>query len=589
MTARTLTISRTGIDPKPLLVTGAPEMAPNLSSTTLVVDAETDQVIVVVGRLPAELLGAYRRAALAYPPHTTVRGAGIRNESRTFGYVARNGILRRTACRVCGGSIDAPLEHALLAGTAGTLFGLLSELVPEQAEHDAALVLPEVSHEWRMHPDAPWTSGVLNFTSPLPYHFDRNNFDAWSAMVVLRRNISGGHLSIPEFGLVVECRDGDVVMFNGNRLLHGVTPMRKTKPDGYRLTAVYYPVKRMANCLPGGGVELARGRVSRSTAEDDMLTRGPLSPRQARPLTEVMAADTPDEEHLADLLEFARVEVTAADIEPWAEMLRALLKNGDVTEDEALWLVKLYNAYDSLGSAWSVFRRWPTPYDWHRAADAASARQYPCTQERRNLRGGKVLLHLASYVQHLGGTMTQAEWLSRPFRCDSPESDWLRLTAHVRDVWGVGRQTAFEWAEFAVKVAGLPASAPDADLWESSGPRRSLERLYGGGDVAGPEWLDARAEECRAFLADGGVPLPWVDFETVICDYNVMRDGRYYPGRHLAALKEEIEVDCPEADRPMLLAAFRSFVPEPWASIAPGIDKTKMPVYRDTGTMVSAP
>lgn len=263
---------RTGVDTKPLRITGAPGLPANLAATTIVRDIDTGVPLAVVARMPADLLARYRRAALDYPPDTTVRAGGIRNKSRTFGFTSRNAMMQRNVCRACGGSIEAPGEHAVLCEAAGPLFALLDSLEPNVAQAARDAVLPNVLPEWRMHPDAPWTSGVLNFTSPLPYHFDGNNFDAWSAMVVLRRNVEGGHLSIPEYGLVAGCRDGDVVYFNGSSLLHGVTPMRLTKRDGYRLTAVYYPVRKMAKCLPGGE-ELAHGRSSRSAAEDNLIER----------------------------------------------------------------------------------------------------------------------------------------------------------------------------------------------------------------------------------------------------------------------------------------------------------------------------
>jgi hypothetical protein len=67
-----------------------------------------------------------------------------------------------------------------------------------------------------------------------------------------------------------------------------------------------------------------------------------------------------------------------------------------------------------------------------------------------------------------------------------------------------------------------------------------------------------------------------------------MRSGRYYVGRHLAALREEIDLS-PIEDRELLLEAFRAIIPSPWNEIAPGIDQLKKPVYRDTGKIIDAP
>jgi hypothetical protein len=291
-------------------------------------------------------------------------------------------------------------------------------------------------------------------------------------------------------------------------------------------------------------------------------------------------------DHLANLVDFARIEVESRDVEPWAGMLATLYADGYVDVEQLLWLIKLYNAYDAFDSAFAVFSRWDSPEHWLVSLDRYEARDFPCTQERRNLRGGKVVKHLEHYALSLGGR-SQFDWLMRPVRGRSPTEDFTTMTVFVRQLWGVGRQTAFEWAEFLAKAAGFPITAPNAFLWESEGPRRSLQRLYGNPKPTA-DWLDARAVECRLMIADAGVDLSWEDFETIICDFNVGRDGRYYPGRHLAALREEIDLIEPPWDE-NLLAAWYEFVPEPWCHIAPGIDKAKLALYRDQGVLVDKP
>jgi hypothetical protein len=67
-----------------------------------------------------------------------------------------------------------------------------------------------------------------------------------------------------------------------------------------------------------------------------------------------------------------------------------------------------------------------------------------------------------------------------------------------------------------------------------------------------------------------------------------MRDGRYYPGRHLAALREEIDGVAESALRAALEHAWEQVVPPEWQCIDPGIDKAKLPVYRDSGLIRSS-
>jgi Alpha-glutamyl/putrescinyl thymine pyrophosphorylase clade 2 len=284
---------------------------------------------------------------------------------------------------------------------------------------------------------------------------------------------------------------------------------------------------------------------------------------------------------LDDLVAFARIEVESGDLEPWAALL-ATLHADTLDVEQALWAVKLYNAFDDFGSAWNVFDRWPGPYTWRSAADRATAAAWPCTQERRGLRGGRVIRHLDSYTDHLGGD-PQSAFVRVVLRGD-PEADFARLQPYLRRVWGVGRQTAFEWAEFLGKVTDLPVTAGHAFLWESEGPRRSLQRLYGC-DRPTPGWLDDRAVECREMLAAAGVVLAWEDLETVLCDFNVMRDGRYYVGKHLASLRAEIDTIANRAARDVVLDAWWRTIPMPWAAVAPGIDRDALIRYRDEGRL----
>jgi hypothetical protein len=123
-------------------------------------------------------------------------------------------------------------------------------------------VLPD----WRLTDHALWTSGVINKESPLPYHRDGNNFDAWSVMPVVRRGVRGGHLHLPEYDMVVPCRDGYAVAFYGKRLVHGVTPMERTTPDAYRVSVVYYALRGLKDCHTFAA-ETARAAVRRTERE----------------------------------------------------------------------------------------------------------------------------------------------------------------------------------------------------------------------------------------------------------------------------------------------------------------------------------
>src|SRR3546814_9025466 len=150
--------------------------------------------------------------------------------------------MRQVGCVQTALNRDYTGGAALLANDSEVLAAQVAQTFPEvevAAKEAGAEVLPD----WRLSASAAWTSGVINRESSLPYHRDGNNFEAWSVMPVIRRAVSGGHLHIPEYGITVPCRDGYAVAFFGKRLVHGVTPMKKTSPDGYRISVVYYALQ----------------------------------------------------------------------------------------------------------------------------------------------------------------------------------------------------------------------------------------------------------------------------------------------------------------------------------------------------------
>ena len=293
-----------------------------------------------------------------------------------------------------------------------------------------------------------------------------------------------------------------------------------------------------------------------------------------------------DHQTLDDLVETGRVMRDANDIEPWAMLIRDLHEQEVINREETHWVITLHNSYDAFSSAWQAYNRWNTPHAWATAPDQDDARDYPIMTERRNLHGGRILKKLHNYLGHVVGSGTQESWLRQGLTQATPENNFRSLQAHMRKVWGVGRQSAFEWAEFVQKALDFPITAADAELWESSGPRKSLQRIYGNPkpDLA---WLNQAANHARQYMADNGVDLAWEDFETVICDFNVMRDGRYYPGQHLAFLKQEI-MDVPDrGQQTALWSAWERLIPEIWQDIPPGINKAYRAEYATNRTIRS--
>jgi hypothetical protein len=199
----------------------------------------------------------------------SVRLSGIMVAHRTFGFAAPAPLRRRFSA----GPTAFLKEHrdvsAILDQFAQFNWNLLTELEPEIAAEHERLFAEKILPDWRMA-GTPWTSGIINNTAALPYHKDGGNVrGSWSAMLALRKDVDGGHLHLPEYGVTLGIPNGSVTIFDGQGVWHGVTPLIYKKKDAYRYTVVWYAKNGFASCGPASE-ELANGqkRATRESADD---------------------------------------------------------------------------------------------------------------------------------------------------------------------------------------------------------------------------------------------------------------------------------------------------------------------------------
>lgn len=192
------------------------------------------------------------------------RSAGMVTRSRTFGYNPRHAV-RRNYCNASSLNHAYPEAWQWLKRAAELIASRYREALPQAfAEHEAAVekVLPQ----WRVG-KTPFTSGIINQSATLPYHRDSGNFDdKWSCMLVAKQFSVGGEVIFPEFGVSMEVKTGGLYMFDGQKWLHGVAPIRKTRMDGARYSCVFYSLSRMWQCGTGEQ-ELARIRRVKTEKE----------------------------------------------------------------------------------------------------------------------------------------------------------------------------------------------------------------------------------------------------------------------------------------------------------------------------------
>lgn len=241
------------------------QQPPNVTTATVALDRDTGEP--VYAYLPLGDVSDLRAVVRGIPYSEAMRvSTGLRNRSRVFGWAPRRPVRLLENCNSTSLMRDRPDEHRVLDAWASRLRDLLAQVDPDLVD-EGDRQLGEVLPDWRLDEGRSfWTSGIVNRTSQLPYHRDAFNFPTWSAMPVVRRGVEGGHLHLPEYGATIACRDGWGVFFGGWNLVHGVTPMRLTRPDGYRYSVVYYSLKGMKDCATAA-VETRRAWAKRTERE----------------------------------------------------------------------------------------------------------------------------------------------------------------------------------------------------------------------------------------------------------------------------------------------------------------------------------
>lgn len=271
-----VTRTRTADEATALVGLGVPDIPANITDAGVYVDTDTHAPAFAYLPLAAWVRVLLRRNIVGYRVSAVTRNANYSTKSTTFGYSPRAAINRREGCQLSAFGRDETEREAALDSTANVLQHMMNDIDPAVVDRDRDR-LSVIKPDWFLGEQELWTSGVINQDSQLPYHRDSFNFPTWSAMPVLRRGMDGGHLHIPEYDVVIGCRDGWAVFFPGHDLVHGVTPMRPRVKDAYRYSIVYYALRGMKDCHTAAE-ETAYARRRRTEREIQMAAKTSKEP-----------------------------------------------------------------------------------------------------------------------------------------------------------------------------------------------------------------------------------------------------------------------------------------------------------------------
>ncbi len=240
-----------------------------IKDSCVIVDALTEKPVIVYLVLDDDATAVFE-ALERVECRIEARTGGLPTNSATIGYLPRNTI-RKDWCTAASTAHRNPEEHALITSYAARVAQYYQQYHPELYSRHEQMVR-EVLPDWRIE-DSIFTSGIINKNNPLPYHFDTGNFaGVWSNMLVFKKHIQGGYLSVPGYDVGFELVNNSLFMFDGQGILHGVTPIQLLSPESRRYSIVYYSLQQMWKCLTPKE-EIRRIKELRTQREEDRLTR----------------------------------------------------------------------------------------------------------------------------------------------------------------------------------------------------------------------------------------------------------------------------------------------------------------------------
>jgi hypothetical protein len=86
-------------------------------------------------------------------------------------------------------------------------------------------------------------------------------------MLAVRHGIEGGMLYLADYDVYLAVPHGSISIFDGQSVLHGVTPFSVSSHDAYRYTLVCYAKSGMKACSPNPEDEAERAAIRATDAD----------------------------------------------------------------------------------------------------------------------------------------------------------------------------------------------------------------------------------------------------------------------------------------------------------------------------------
>jgi hypothetical protein len=172
----------------------------------------------------------------------------LKSKSRNFGYRPRVN-LRKVPCGVFTLFKESKKTKRAIELCTDEISKIYKSVCVEKYDDHLKKTGDSIPENYRFE-SSPFTSGVINKSSRMPYHFDAGNIKGcWSAMLGISDGVVGGDLCLPEIDCRLKISNGSLCFFNGQGLLHGVSKFYRKRPDAERYTIVWYSLHELWRCL----------------------------------------------------------------------------------------------------------------------------------------------------------------------------------------------------------------------------------------------------------------------------------------------------------------------------------------------------
>lgn len=181
-------------------------------------------------------------------PKKQTRTQGLPTKSSVLGALPRLA-LRNYYCRFSADTSENPELWNLAKEFALHVCKIYEEHLPEEYERHLAQTKETIVPDWVV-PGTPFTTINFNVNHAIRHHRDAaNQKGVWSNVIILRKKARGGLLVLPEYGVALTQSDGALIIFDGQKVMHGVTPIQM-EATGYRCSVVLYALDQFKNCYP---------------------------------------------------------------------------------------------------------------------------------------------------------------------------------------------------------------------------------------------------------------------------------------------------------------------------------------------------